>query len=94
MRSVAERLILRHSAAAKSDRLTAAQPERLTLRIEDFKIPLNPDGPIVINSNFRIWHESPMLARGPGPGYFFAGADVESGTVSPYVIDSSAPNRL
>src|SRR5438105_3823144 len=98
MRAVAEGLVLRLSAPAQRDHLSARQPEGLTLRIEDFEFSLDANRTVVIDRNSCIRHEEPILAvtgiwhsLQPVEHYCFCFVSVTS---SPKVTVLSAPNRL
>jgi hypothetical protein len=58
MRAIAERLILRHPAAAETDYLASSKSKSLALGIEDFKLSLDPYGAVVVDRDFSVWHES------------------------------------
>jgi len=63
MGAIAKRLVLRLAASAQADHGASAKSKLLTLRIENLEVPLNADRAVVVNGNFCIGHELPMLTR-------------------------------
>jgi hypothetical protein len=79
--AIAKRLVLRMAATAQGNRRPARETERRTGGIADFKVSLNPDRTITVDSYFGR-HASDSITS----GYFFL---VAGGGV--VVLSSTAP---